>query len=372
MSIITDKFKKDKKEKKSPAITQKNIEESREEILANGKKFRYPFQYAKHRLVINTIAIAVVALVAFLAVGWLQVYKVQSTSDVVYRFVNFLRLPVAEIDGHKVRYSDYLMIFRSSIATIEYQSGKFDDSEDSKSQINHYKRQAMDAAEDYTYALAKMEELGLEVTNEEIDAVIEEHKTINGERRSDEVFETIVKENFGFSMKDYRRFIMLSLAKRKVAEAVDTDAKDLIAEVKTKLAANQGDMATLATEYANSNIFSYEKTDAMVSVNNLDGGRAAKAYELEKAGDISDVFISKNGDGFYIVKLVAKSDNKVNYESIWVRFSRLNSNLQQVRDDGKVKEYIKIEESESDADDVNLEENAEPEAVEAPEAPTGE
>ena len=355
MSIITDKFKKDKKEKKSPAITQKNIEESREEILANGKKFRYPFQYAKHRLVINTIAIAVVALVAFLAVGWLQVYKVQSTSDVVYRFVNFLRLPVAEIDGHKVRYSDYLMIFRSSIATIEYQSGKFDDSEDSKSQINHYKRQAMDAAEDYTY-----------------DAVIEEHKTINGERRSDEVFETIVKENFGFSMKDYRRFIMLSLAKRKVAEAVDTDAKDLMAEVKTKLAANQGDMATLATEYANSNIFSYEKTDAMVSVNNLDGGRAAKAYELEKAGDISDVFISKNGDGFYIVKLVAKSDNKVNYESIWVRFSRLDSDLQQVRNDGKVKEYIKIEESESDADDINLEENAEPEAVEVPEAPTGE
>ena len=169
MSIITDKFKKDKKEKKSPAITQKNIEESREEILANGKKFRYPFQYAKHRLVINTIAIAVVALVAFLAVGWLQVYKVQSTSDVVYRFANFLRLPVAEIDGHKVRYSDYLMIFRSSIATIEYQSGKFDDSEDSKSQINHYKRQAMNAAEDYTYALAKMEELGLEVTDEEIE-----------------------------------------------------------------------------------------------------------------------------------------------------------------------------------------------------------
>ena len=323
-------------------------------------------------MVINTIAIAVVALVAFLAVGWLQVYKVQSTSDVVYRFANFLRLPVAEIDGHKVRYSDYLMIFRSSIATIEYQSGKFDDSEDSKSQINHYKRQAMNAAEDYTYALAKMEELGLEVTDEEIDAVIEEHKTINGERRSDEVFETIVKENFGFSIKDYRRFIMLSLAKRKVAEAVDTDAKDLIAEVKTKLAANQGDMATLATEYANSNIFSYEKTDTMVSVNNLDGGRAAKAYELEKAGDISDVFISKNGDGFYIVKLVAKSDNKVNYESIWVRFSRLYSDLQQVRNDGKVKEYIKIEESESNADDVNLEENAEPEAVEAPEAPTGE
>ena len=46
-----------KKDKKKKAITQQNLEESREEILAKGKKFRYPFQYSKHRLVIITILI---------------------------------------------------------------------------------------------------------------------------------------------------------------------------------------------------------------------------------------------------------------------------------------------------------------------------
>lgn len=342
MSFL-DKFKRDKKEKKSSAITQNNIEESREEILANGKKFRYPFQYAKHRLVINTILIAIVALAAFTFVGWLELYKVQSTSEVVYRFTNVLRLPVAEIDGHKVRYSDYLMIFRSSIASIEYQSGKFDDSEDSKSQISHYKRQAMNEAEDYSYALAKLEELGLSVSEEEINAVIEEHKMINGERRGDDVFEAIIKDSLGLSMKDYRRYIMLSLAKRKVAEEVDTEAKKIAEDIKTRLAANGGDMEAAAMAYAENNLVSYEKTDAAVSVSNLDSGRAAKANELENVGDISDVFVSKNGDGYYIVKLIAKNDGKVSYASIWIRFSKLADDLQKIRDEGKIKEYIKLE-----------------------------
>ena len=342
MSFL-DKFKRDKKEKKSSAITQSNIEESREEILANGKKFRYPFQYAKHRLVINTILIAIVALAAFTVVGWLELYKVQSTSEVVYRFTNVLRLPVAEIDGHKVRYSDYLMIFRSSVTSIESQSGKFDDSEDSKSQISHYKRQALNEAEDYSYALAKLEELGLSVSDEEIDAVIEEHKMINGERRSDEVFEEIIKDNLGLSIKDYRRYIMLSLAKRKVAEEIDTDAKQIAEDIKAKLAANGGNMQEVANEYADNMLVSYEATDAAVSVSNLDSGRAAKADSLEKEGDISDVFVSKNGDGYYIVKLISKADGKVSYASIWIRFSKLANDLQQIRDEGKIKEFIKLE-----------------------------
>ena len=79
--------------KKNVAITQQNIEESREEILAKGKKFKYPFQYAKHRLVINTILIAVVALGTFVVIGWVQLYKAQNTGEVAYRFTKVLKLP---------------------------------------------------------------------------------------------------------------------------------------------------------------------------------------------------------------------------------------------------------------------------------------
>ena len=47
--------KKEKEDAKSKIVTQKNLEESREQVLSRGKKFKYPFQYSKHKLVINTI-----------------------------------------------------------------------------------------------------------------------------------------------------------------------------------------------------------------------------------------------------------------------------------------------------------------------------
>ena len=341
---IIKKLKRQKVDEKPTVVTQKNIEESREEVLANGKKFRYPFQYAKHRQVINTILIAVVALVAFVVVGYLQLYKFGSTSEVAYRFTNVLGLPVADIDGQKVRYGDYLMLYRSSVASIEYQSGKFDDSEDAQSQLSHYRRQAMNEAEDYSYVLQKAEELGVTASDEEIDALIEEHKTINGERRSDEAFEGIVRDNFGLTMRDYRRLVMLSLTKRKVAEAVDSEAKDLVAKITAKLKKNGGDFKAIADEYGENQRVSYEKTDAMVSASNLDGGRAEKAMSLSKEGEVSEAFVSKNGDGYYIVKLTKKSNGKVSYESIWVRFAQLAEDLQKLRSDKKVNEYIGIEE----------------------------
>ena len=151
--------KKEQGEKKinSRVVTQANLEESREEVLTKGKKFRYPFQYAKHRLMINAILIGFIALGAFAFVGWFQLYKMNSTGDVAYRFTRVIPLSVADVDGKKVRFSDYLMLYRSSIASIERQQGKFDDSEDSKSQLEFYRRQALNSAEDYAYAMALLD-----------------------------------------------------------------------------------------------------------------------------------------------------------------------------------------------------------------------
>ena len=176
----------ERRKKGGKAITQRNIEESRDEIISKGKKFKYPFQYAKHRLIITAIVIGVVAIGAFAFVGWVQLYKAQNTGEVMYRFTKTLGLSVAQVDGVKVRFSDYLMLYRSSIMSVERQQGAFDDSDSSKQQKEYYKRQALSAAEDYSFAMAKLEELGKPVTDEEIDEVIEDHKIIDGEKRSDE------------------------------------------------------------------------------------------------------------------------------------------------------------------------------------------
>ncbi len=363
---VSDKIKAHKEKrsekkalKKSGAITQKNIEESRDEILAKGKKFKYPFQYAKHRLIFNTIIIGVVAIGVFVLVGWYQLFRAQSTSEVIYRFTKAFGVTVAEVDSVKVRFSDYLMLYRSSVASMERQQGTFDSSEESKLQKEYFKRQALSAAEDYSYAMSKLEEAGKSVTDAEIDEVIEGHKVIDGEKRSNEAFEGIVRENFGLSMKEYRRLIMLSLAKKKANVEFDKDAKALADEIEAALAVDSN-FETLAQKYADNDAVSYELVEG-VEETNLDSGRASMAASLENIGDVSKYFVSKNGDGYYFVKLTAKSDERVlSYASIWVRFKWLDEEMSKLRRDGKVHENIELK-----ADNAEAEKAKEPDTEKA-------
>ena len=344
MGKVVEKIKARRAKKKDITITQQNLEESREEILTKGKKFKYPFQYAKHKIVLSAIAIAIVAVASFVGVGWYQLYKAQNTGEVMYRFTKVLGLPVAEIDGHKVLYSDYLMLYRSSIASIERQQGKLDDSDDEVKALKlFYKRQALNNAEMYSYVLSELEARDLTVSASEIDEVIDEHKSIDGEKRSDEAFEGIVRDNFGLSMQEYRRLVMLSLAKRKLSIEIDEDAKKAAEAVEEALRVNKNDFAKVSEALKDNDLVSYESAGDAVEVSNLDSGRAAVAMKLEKKGDVSERFVSKNGDGYYYVRLVTKDDKRVSYETISVRFLKVDKEVQRLRDEGKILEKIEVE-----------------------------
>lgn len=330
------------KKKKSTAITQQNLEESREEILAKGKKFRYPFQYAKHRLVIITILISIVAVVTFCVIGWFQLYRAQNTSDVMYRFTKAFGMSVAKVDGVNVRYSDYLMLYRSSIKSIERQQGALDDSDDSNRLRDYYKRQALTSAEEYAYAMAKLEEMGKPVTESEIDTVIKEHKTIDGETRSDEAFSGIIRTNFGLDMGEYRRMIKLSLAKKNYSAEIDKRANQLADAITEELESSK-DLKAIAEKYKNNEILELESLTEPVDSNNLDSGRAAAAAALKEVGDVSEKFVSKNGDGYYFVKLTAREGDRVQYDSVWIRFTEFDKAMNKIRADNKVEEYITVE-----------------------------
>lgn len=110
--------------KEKPKTEREKVEERREEVLAQGRKFKYPMQYAKHKVIINTIVVALVAIVLMVIAGWALLYKVQDTSDMIYRLTQVVPVPVAKVAGQDVRYSDYLMIYRSNLETAERQGGQ--------------------------------------------------------------------------------------------------------------------------------------------------------------------------------------------------------------------------------------------------------
>lgn len=336
---------KDKIKDKLPGISnepehkteKEKLDERREEILAQGRKFKYPMQFAKHRLVIATIIVALVALVLAGLIGWLSLYKTQSTGDILYRITTILPVPVAKVDGENVRYSDYLMIYRSSITPVKQQNGALSTAENDLGALeNYYKRTALTDAEDYTYAIKLAKQMDITVTDEMIDKAFDEHRKIGGTERSKEGFLKILKDNFNLSESEYRRMLYLSLIKTEVSRKIDNNATKKAEEALAKVKGG-ADFKTTADELG----LGYEETGELIDVMNIDGGRSTLAYNLTP-GAISDVLVSDNGDGYYIVKLVDKADSKVNYVSITVPFTEFENRMKNVREENRIEEYIEL------------------------------
>lgn len=325
--------------KQKPKTEREKVEERREEVLAHGRKFKYPLQYAKHKLMVNTIIVALIALVLMVVTGWAMLYKLQDTGDMIYRVTQVMPVPVAEVDGAKVRYSDYLMIYRSNLMTAEQQGGQLGNSEDDEAVRQNYKKAALYSAVEYTYAVKLGEERGIVVSDTEVDKAFDEHRKVGGVERSEEGFLKILRDNFGMSKAEYRRMLYLTLMRAKVAQAVDETALTQAAEVERLLKENDNDLRKTADSIEG---VDYEETGRLVDNMNVDGGRSTVAMTLE-AGQVSERFLSSNGDGYYYVKLVDKTSSEVNYGSLKIVFSEFDKMVANLYATDKVEAYIDLD-----------------------------
>ena len=332
-----------KSAKKEAKKTEKQkVDERREEVLARGRKFKYPLQFTKHRVVVNTVLISLVVIAILVTSGWLALYRFGMTSDMLFRITKIIPVPVAMVDGENVNFSDYLMFYRSSITSIERQSGQVDNQSNMDVLRAQYKRMALTEAEEYAYALKLAKEYGVEVTHDEVVAEFERHLGIGGVKRSEEGFMKIIGENFGLSKDEYERMLYLTLMKAKVEMEIDERANEVAGRVEKMLGENGGDYAAVAAALGES--VQYQETGGMVSNQNIDGGRATRASELEP-GQQSGRFVSLNGDGYYFVKLVSKTETEVNFVSIKVPFTEFDKRMTELIERGAIEEFVPITEN---------------------------
>ena len=327
------------KRKDDKKTEQEKVEERREEVLARGRKFKYPLQWTKHRVVISTILITFVMFAILVVSGYLALYRLGMTSELLFRITEIIPVPVATVESKNVRFSDYLMFYRSSMTSIERQSGGQFDNVSLDYLRDEYKTVALLEAEKYAYAMQLAEELNITVSDEDVNHEFERHLKIGGVDRSEEGFLKIIDENFGLTKKEYERMLYLSLIKAKVEIAIDETANKIASEVENILASTSNDYLA-AVEKLGSSII-YEETGGLVDNKNIDGGRATEASKLEP-GESSGKFVSMNGDGYYFVKLIKKTEAEVNFVSIKVPFTEFDKRFEQLKTDNKINEYVNI------------------------------
>lgn len=322
-------------------ITSSTIDEHREAVLSKGRRFKYPIQYTKHKLVINTIIISTLAIVAICATVWFQLYRAQSTGDIVFRITQFVPLSVARIDDQNVRYSDYLMQLRSSITALEHQLGhRLDDSEDARHQLEMFKRIALDNSIKNAYVIKLARELDIRIDRDQIRAIFDEHRTSGGVEITEANFIRIIRDNYGLSRSEYERmFIELPLLKQAVQVAIDDRARALVEELESRLLPDGSNFDLITGEFAGR--ITVESSGTLVPSTNLDGGRAAQAIQLEP-GQVSAPFLSRAGNNFFIVRTIQRQDDRVEYISISVPLTELQRRIDEHREAGRIREFITI------------------------------
>jgi len=328
----------------SARITTETIAEHRERILAGGRRFKYPVQYARHKLVFNAIIISVATLVALLVVGYWQLYKAQNTSDFIYRVTRVLPLPVASIDGQSVQYSDYLMKYRSSIHYLETKERVNLDSEDGRRQSDFVKQQAMEDAQADAYAAKLAKQRDVTVTDAELETFLKQQRSSTDGAVSEATYDAVILDYYGWSPQEYQHAMKTKLLRQKVAFAVDTDADAVVKSVGSMISGGTTDLKTVVAEInKSSKVQTVYGTLGFVPKTNQDGGLAATAAKLEK-GTISAVIKSTTGEGYYFVKLLDVNDTQVSYEYVHIPLTVLTKQLKEVKDQDKVNVYISIPE----------------------------
>ena len=95
-----------------PRITNETVAVHREEVLSGARKYIYPLQHSKHKVVIITSTLFVIFVLAFVTYCVTSLYKLQTTSTFLYRVTQVVPFPIARSGGSFIAYENYLFELR--------------------------------------------------------------------------------------------------------------------------------------------------------------------------------------------------------------------------------------------------------------------
>lgn len=333
-----------KKQTTPSRITNDTVAEHRERIIAGGKRYKYPLQYTRRKLISNTVIIAAITLAVMLVLGWWQLYIMQNSSAFFYRITRLAPVPVASVDGESARYSDYLLNYRASEHYLKRYDEIRPDSDDGRLQLQYKRREALDIALADAFARRIAREHGLGVSDQEVNEVTEGLRSAANGVLSAETSSVSLQRVLGLSDEDLSLLVRNSLLRAKAAFAIDEQASQMRQTVADAIKKHNNDLekASLKLNDARKDSVQYGAS-GLVNTSVSVGGISARQIAEMKVGEVTSTPIqSVTSDGYYFVKLLQKNDTQVNFAFIRIPLTEFNQRLRQLKDDGKINEYITI------------------------------
>ncbi len=323
----------------APRITNETVAEHREKVLGSARKYIYPLQHSKHKIVLISTSLFIAAVVFFFSYSVLALYRLQSTSTFVYRVTQVLPFPVAKAGKHFVAYENYLFELRHYMHYYESQQKLDFNSESGKQQLTDFKKRALDDVVNAAYIKELAGKHHVSVSDKEVSDQIAIVRTQNRLGGSDKVFEDVLKDYWGWSVDDFKRELKQQLLAQKVVSVLDTTTTQQASKALSELKGG-ADFAALAKKYSadtatkdnGGDIGQVSRSDRDLSPQTVDA-----LFKL-KPGQFSDVI--NVGYGLEIVKNIETQGDKVHAAHILLNFQDVNTYLNDLKDKEKTKTYI--------------------------------
>jgi parvulin-like peptidyl-prolyl isomerase len=325
-----------------PRITNETVAVHRDEVLASARKYIYPLQHSKNRIVTITTALAVAAVVAFVSYCMLALYKFQATDSFIYRVTQVVPFPIAKTGSSFVAYENYLFELRHYTHYYVTQQKLDLNSEAGKQQIAEYKKSALATVINDAYVKRLAAQKNITVTDQEVQHEIDLARSENRLGNSQKVLEEVLKESWGWSLDDFKRVLRQRLLEQKVVSALDADthrrADAALVQVK-----NGMDFATAAAKFSD---------DAASKANGGDYGflidktnrdvdpKVADALFKMQPGQVSDVI--NTGYSLEIDKVISVQENKVRAAHIVFNFKDISNYVNDLKENQKYTTYIRL------------------------------
>ncbi len=326
----------------APRITNETVAAHREEVLSTARKYIYPLQHSKHRIVLISTGLFIVMIVAFFTYATLALYKFQSNSAFLYRVTQVVPFPIARAGGRFVAYENYLFELRHYTYYYENQL-KYDFSEPNNApQLADFKRRALDKVINDAYVKSLAEKHNITVSSREINDQITTMRNQNRLGSNDEVFEEVLRDYWGWSVNDFKRSLWQELLAQKVAATLDTATTKRAKVALAELRAGHS-FEDVAKKYSDDKRTKDNggEIPGMIeqTSRDLSAQTTATLFRL-KNGQISDII--NTGYALEILKRLDSSGNRVKAAHIVFQFKDINEYINDIKEEKAPKVYLAL------------------------------
>jgi hypothetical protein len=325
-----------------PRITNETVAEHREEVLSSARKYIYPLQHSKHRVVRISILLLVVVVVAFFAYCGLALYKLQSTSSFMYDVTQVIPFPVAKTGSNWVSYESYLFELRRDMHYYQTQQQADFSTKDGKVQLARLKEQDMAGVINDAYVKQLASQNQVTVSNQAVDNEVTLLRSQNRLGSSSRGLDDVLDQYWGWNEADFKRELKQQLLQQAVVAKLDT-ATDLRATNALKQLQTGTDFGTLATQVSDDAATKATGGQYASPINEGDQSIApqltAELFKLQP-GQISPII--NTGYSLEIVKVISVGGGNVQAAHIQFNFQDSSAFTKPLAAKEKLHQYLKV------------------------------